>query len=365
MNKRDAYLWLKSIDKVTDKVITSIQENGIEIEKLMDYSNKEILEIKNINLNIKENIVKYKSHEYLDKIKGNINKTKTNYICIEDKNYPKNLKNIYNPPKILFYKGNIDIINENINIAMVGARKCTQYGSNCAKKIGKELSEYDINIISGLAIGIDYYSHIGCLEGSSKAVAILGSPVDNILPRTNLKLADKILEDGGVIISEFYTNDKVYPSNFVQRNRIISGISDGIVVVEAAKKSGSLITVDYGLEQGKNIFAVPGNINSCMSEGCHNIIKLGAKLINNVEDILEEYNIMNSIKQNNEINKLNELSPQQKLIINEIKNKGTLNIDEICDNTNINIKNMNVIINELIINDLIIENDNNNYSLNT
>ncbi len=365
MIRKDAYLWLKSIEGVSDLVIKSIEENNVKIEEIIDLSDSSINKLKNINSNIKKNIVKYKSHVYLDELKYKLNKSNIEYICIEDKEYPKNLKNIYNPPKVLFYKGNIGIINNNLSVAMVGARKCTQYGSSCAQAIGKKLSENNINIISGLAIGIDYYSHIGCLQGNSKAIGVIGSSLDNILPKANLKLSEKILSNGGVILSEYNIGTKVYPSNYVHRNRIISGISDGVLVVEAAKKSGALITVDYALDQGKNVFAIPGNINSLMSEGCHNIIKLGAKLVNNIEDILEEYEIENVINKNNNFRfNYEELNEKGKVIIESIKNKGSLNIDEICDNTKIDIKYVNSILNELIIKDIIIESENEKYSLN-
>ena len=258
MNINDAYLWLKSIDGITNNNINQIESNNIDIKDLINFSDKEIYNLKNINTNIKENIVKYKSLTYLEEIKSSLEKEFIKYVSIHDESYPSNLKNIYDAPKILFYKGNLDVLKNNINLAMVGSRKCTQYGINCAKNISKSLSDMGINIISGLAIGIDTYSHIGCLEGKGKTVAVIGSSLDNILPKRNIKLAQKILDDGGLILSEYNIGSTVYPSNYVHRNRILSGISDGVIVVEAAKKSGALITVDYALDQGKNVFSVPG-----------------------------------------------------------------------------------------------------------
>lgn len=257
MNINDAYLWLKSIEGVTNNNINQIESNNIDIKDLINFSDKEIYNLKNINTNIKENIVKYKSLTYLEEIKSNLEKKFIKYVSIYDESYPSNLKHIYDAPKILFYKGNLDVLKNNINLAMVGSRKCTQYGINCAKNISKSLSDVGINIISGLAIGIDTYSHIGCLEGKGKTVAVIGSPLDNILPRRNIKLAQKILDDGGLILSEYNIGSAVYPSNYVHRNRILSGISDGVIVVEAAKKSGALITVEYALDQGKNVFSIP------------------------------------------------------------------------------------------------------------
>ena len=368
MNINDAYLWLTSIKGITNNNINQIESNNIDIKELINFSDNEIYNLKNINTNIKKNIVKYKSLIYFDEVKSKLEKEFINYVSIYDKSYPSNLKHIYDAPKILFYKGNLDILKNNINLAMVGSRKCTQYGINCAKNISKKLSDKGINIISGLAIGIDSYSHIGCLEGKGKTIAVIGSSLDNILPKKNVKLAQKILDDGGLILSEYNIKSVVYPSNYVHRNRILSGISDGVIVVEAAKKSGALITVDYALEQGKNVFSVPGNINSCMSEGCHKIIKEGAMLVHSIEDILNEYKINNikDLKKYDNINydKIN-LDKKSIEILRLIKDNGILNIDEICDNTKMEVKYVNTILNKLVLKDLLIEINNQVYSLNT
>lgn len=365
MDKKDIYLWLKSISGITKKNLEIIENSVDNICDLINLSDQEIYDLQNINLNIKENIVKYKSHSYLNSIKEALYKKSIKYICIDDKEYPKKLKEIYNPPKLLFYKGDINILNNELNIAMVGSRKCTPYGINCTKNISNQLSNLGINIISGLAIGIDSYSHIGCMNGKGKTVAVLGSSVDNPLPKQNLKLADKILENGGLLLSEYNINSYVIPSNFLNRNRIISGISDGVVVVEAAQKSGALITVEFALEQGRNVFAVPGNINSQMSKGCHKIIKEGAKLIEDIDDILSEYNIIsiNSDKNGKNYDNIN-LSAECIQIIEAIKHQGSLHIDGICDYTGMEIKKVNTILSRLELNDLIVEMNNKVYSLN-
>ena len=142
-----------------------------------------------------------------------------------------------------------------------------------------------------MAKGIDSYSHIGCLNAIGKTIAVLGSGFYNIYPKENIKIAKQIVENGGVIISEYEPNEKPRKENFPSRNRIISGISNGVVVVEAKEKSGTFITVDLALEQGKNIFAVPGNILSKNSQGTNELIKQGAKMVTKVEDIIEEYKI--------------------------------------------------------------------------
>lgn len=364
MEKRDIYLWLKSIKGVTNNTIELIENNFLNIENLINASDKEIYDLKNINTNIKENIVKYKSLAYLDKIKENLYNKSIEYICSEDENYPANLKHIYDAPKVLFYKGDINIAN-NMGLTMVGSRKPTDYGIHCAKNISKKLSDAGINIISGLAIGIDSCCHLGAIEGRSKTISVFASSVDNPLPKSNIKLANKILDDGGLILSEYNIGENVYRSNFANRNRIMSGISSGVIVVEAAEKSGSLITVEFALEQGKNVFAVPGNINSYMSKGCHKIIKEGAKLIDGIEDILDEYEITSIEFKENWKNYDNiGLSKESIKVIETLKYKGVLHIDEICDNTRMEIKSVNTILSELVLNDVLIEMNNKKYSLN-
>lgn len=360
MNKKDTYLWLLSIGGVGYRTIEKIEENIGNIENLIDFSNKDILNIKNINLNIKENIVKYKSQTYVDSLKEKLLKHSIGYISKDEKIYPSNLKHIYSSPTILFYKGKVELINE-MSLAMVGSRKPTAYGIWCAQSISEKLSNSGINIVSGLAMGIDAYSHKGCINGKSKTIAVLGSSLENVLPKTNLKLAEKILEDDGLILSEHNVGAPVSPGNYSRRNRIISGISEGVIVVEAATKSGALITVDFALEQGKNVFAIPGNINSQMSEGCHKIIKEGAKLVDDIDDIINEYNIINFNKNSNNSN--NNLSGVQQNIFDIIKSKGSLHIDKICDYSKMDIKDINFILNILEIEGIVVEMRNKIYSV--
>lgn len=208
-------------------------------------------------------------------------------IRITDKKYPRKLKEIYNPPKKLFMLGNAEILN-NIGIAIIGSRKCSKYGIEMSQKFAYELAKHNINIISGLARGIDTYSHIGCLKANGKTIAVLGSGFNNLYPPENIGLANNILSKGGVIITEYEPNVKPLPKNFPMRNRIISGLSEVIIVIEATKKSGTSITVDFALEQGKEVYALPGNINQITSNGTNELIKQGAKPITTIQDVLED-----------------------------------------------------------------------------
>ncbi len=202
--------------------------------------------------------------------------------------YPKQLREIYNPPKRIYAIGNIEILNK-VGIAIVGSRKATEYGKKVAFRLSKDLSERDIVTISGLAKGIDSHAHIGSLNvQNGKTIAVLGSGIKVIYPKENIELARQILRKGGCIISEYPPDDTPNKSNFPERNRIISGLSKGVVIVEASEKSGALITADFALEQGREVFAVPGNIYSTTSVGTNKLIQQGAKLVMAVEDILSE-----------------------------------------------------------------------------
>lgn len=209
-------------------------------------------------------------------------------ISIFDKEYPKSLKNIYDPPMKLYVMGDYSILN-NFKIAVIGCRKCSKYGEMCTKYFSSNLAKKDITIISGLAKGIDSFAHNSCIDVGGKTIAVIGSGLDIIYPEENKWLYEKIVKTGGAIISEYPLGTKPLKYHFPARNRIISGLSDGVLVVEAKEKSGTLITVDFALEQGKNIFVVPGNINSLNSNGTNRLIQEGAKLVENISDILEEY----------------------------------------------------------------------------
>lgn len=209
-------------------------------------------------------------------------------IKIKDKEYPEKLKNIENPPKQIYVLGNISILND-FSISIVGCRLCSEYGKMMAQSIAYNLSKYNINIVSGLALGIDTNAHKGCLMNNGKTIAVLAHGLDMIYPTQNTDLANRIIESGGAIISEYPVGIKPKRENFPERNRLISGLSNGVVVIEAKERSGALITVERALEQGKDIFAIPGNINSTNSIGTNNLIKEGAKITTCVNDILEEY----------------------------------------------------------------------------
>ena len=208
------------------------------------------------------------------------------FISKEDADYPDKLRNIYSAPYALYLKGRLPR-KENKVIAVIGARECSPYGMEMTKYLAGAIAAQGIHIISGLARGVDAYAHQGALFAGGVTYAVMGCGIDICYPRENINLYMDMQREGG-IISEYAPNIKPFAGNFPMRNRIISGLSDGIVIIEAKEKSGSLITVDYGLDQGKDIYALPGRATDRLSEGCNNLIKLGAKMVTSPKDILED-----------------------------------------------------------------------------
>jgi DNA processing protein len=250
-------------------------------------------------------------------------------ISIENENYPKRLREIKDPPKILYYLG--EIKSEEDCFAIVGARKCTNYGKEIAYRIASDLAEAGLTIVSGFAPGIDTIAHKAVIEKGERTIVVLGTGLDekSIYPKSNLKLIDKILEFGGCLISEFPPGTPGAKYTFPQRNRIISGLSLGVLVVEARMQSGALITANYAKEQGKKVFAVPGSIFSQTSKGCHFLIKNGAKLVENAEDILRELGIRRLEVKEKEIKGK---TPEESLIL-EVLKEGALDVEKIIEKT--------------------------------
>lgn len=280
------WIWLSRIKDITaikknmllnkyKKPETIWNLNKTELESCKYLTEKNISDI--LNIKYRENLQKYE--KYL--IENNIK-----IININDEIYPSKLNNIYDKPVVLYAKGNLKLLNSS-SIAMVGCRECSIYGKSVAKELAYKLAKNRKCIISGLAKGIDANAHIGALAVNGRTIAVLGSGLNNIYPTENKPLANEILKRNGLLISEYIIDATAEKKNFPERNRIISGLSDGIVVIEAKEKSGALITVDFGLEQGKDIFAVPGNINSKNSAGTNELLKQGANLVTDYRDIID------------------------------------------------------------------------------
>lgn len=210
------------------------------------------------------------------------------FVTQEEEEYPERLRSCADAPCYLYYKGVLPKKDE-LFLAIIGARKCTPYGLETAKILAKSLCAEGIGIASGLALGVDCAAHEGALLNGGRTVAVLGCGVDRCYPEANRRIYEQILNSGGAILSEYPPGTPPLPCFFPQRNRIIAGICAGIVVTEARKKSGTLITVSLGLDYGRNIYAVPGRVTDVLSEGCNYLIREGAKPVLSSKDILEDY----------------------------------------------------------------------------
>lgn len=339
MTLKEYWFWLCNLEQIGIKKIQLLLEffgtpeeiyrdngNGLDQVKLLSVTDKETILRSKIKERIQENYAKLAS-------KG------IYFVTKDEDQYPSQLHNIYNPPYGLYIKGRLPR-EDRISIAIVGARNCSDYGRETARYLAGELAGHGIQIISGLARGIDGYAHEGALAAGGSTFGIEGCSVDICYPKENFNLYMNMQNSGG-IISEYGLNCNPKPYNFPMRNRLISGLSDGILVIEAKEKSGSLITADMGLEQGKNIYAVPGRCMDFLSSGCNNLIKMGAKLVTGPEDILEDYglnykNCKNQLKKNDKL-----LETKEKIVyaclsflpkhMNEIAGETNLSIAELTE----------------------------------
>ena len=245
-------------------------------------------------------------------------------ITMEDSSYPERLRKIKKPPKQLYILGDESLLNGE-NLAIIGSRKCTEYGKKQAKKFASELSMEGINIVSGMAVGIDGIAHRACIEANGKTIAVLGSGFNHIYPKENIELFYRILETGGAVISEYAPNIEADGRNFPERNRIVSGISLGVLVVEAAYRSGTSITAQCARKQKKRIYCIPSSVESNKGVGIAKLVEKGAKLVLKPQDILKDYKIektanFKQIKMNNFMER--QIPDKYKKIYNLINKEG-------------------------------------------
>lgn len=338
MNKissREILIWLNSLN-IGNKNIEKIME---QVPQLMDFwnlSTHEIYNLKDIKPNIKDKIIQNRNEDYFNRLFIAIDKHNIDITTIFDKDYPNRLNYIYDSPKVLYRKGKFSNKDE-LSMAIVGSRKATSYGKWATEKFVKELVKLDVTIVSGLALGIDGIAHRAALEEGGRTIGVLGNGLDTIYPKKNKDIYENIPQNGA-IITEYFLGVPPLAYNFPQRNRIISGISLGVIVIEAKEKSGSLITANHALEQGKEVFALPGNINSIFSKGTNKLIKDGAKLIMDIDDILEEVYELQSkmIEKKVEDIDVSGLSPLELKVFDLIK-EGPIHCDSIAFNTGLDI----------------------------
>ncbi|SHH67506.1 DNA processing protein [Anaerosphaera aminiphila DSM 21120] len=294
MTYRQFLIYLNAIGIRNDeieKIETYIEDYSIDYEEIFKDSVLDDLRNKFTPKLIQK--LKRKDKKALINLNTYCEKNKIEVITASDLTYPERLKNIENYPRVLYLKGKLDIL-DSVSISVVGARKHTSYGESVLNYFVDELSKLNVTIVSGMAYGVDGLAHRRSLENKNKTIAVLGNGVDKIYPMKNAKLYSDIIENGAVL-SEYPVGTEPLPFRFPERNRIISGISLATIVIEAKAKSGSLITARVAAEQGKEVFSVPGNIDSLYSEGTNMLIRDGATPLLSIEDILE---VIPEIKKN-------------------------------------------------------------------
>ena len=267
----------------------------------------------------------------------------TKIIDLENEKYPEKLRNIQKPPKQLYVLGDENILNTK-SVAIIGSRVCTPEGAKLAENFAKELSKKGICIISGMARGIDTSAHIGALKAGGKTVAVLGSGFNHIFPAENIGLFSKIIENGGAVVTEYKEDTKPSQNGFVQRNRIVSGLSDGVLIIEAKHRSGTAITASFARSQGKKIFCIPHGLEQREGIGTNRQIKMGAKLVTEAQEIIEELKMeVKEIK--NEEKNIEILNvPKEYMPVYKYITENPINVDVICKKTKLEISRVNYLL---------------------
>lgn len=285
MNQLVYQYWLLSNDVISSFRKIQLIEYFYNSFNIYNASKKELLDSQILKEDVIDAFIASREDNDIFKEYEAFYKSPFEFITMESENYPQKLINIYDGAYGFFYNGKLPDFNN--CVSLVGARRCSAYGKKVANDLSNKLAKEGFTIISGMARGIDTYSHRGCLDGGGKTVAVLGSGCDVIYPSENYRLYEEIIINGAVI-SEYKMGTAPLAANFPRRNRIVSALSDVVIVIEAREKSGSLITADLALDQGKDIYVVPGRIGDSLSLGCNRLISQGAGIIYSVDDFVKE-----------------------------------------------------------------------------
>lgn len=352
ISERDIIIWLNS-KGVSNKSIEQLREYFTDLRAMFS-TNKRFIDYQDVNHKIFKKIPRNINQNEIDDYIESLKSQNIEIITILDNDYPKSLRDIYDKPMVLYKKGTL-IEEDELSIGIVGSRKTTAYGRWACEKFTKELVALGVTIVSGIAMGIDTVAHGTALEAGGRTIGVIGSGLDIVYPKSNERLYERIITRGA-ILSEFPLGTPPLAYNFPQRNRIISGLVCGIIVVEAKEKSGSLITAHHGLDQGKDVFAIPGNINSIYSKGTNKLIKDGAIPLLDMDDILNEIYELKMIKEKSKVEKLvnMDLSETERQLI-KIINEGPTHCDTLVNITGINISQITSILTILEIKGLIKE----------
>lgn len=353
LTNREILIWLNALN-ISSRNIDKIMAQVPDLKTILTMKSSELYKLKGIRNNIIEKIIEYRKPDYIYGQISKLRENKIDAITILDKDYPESFYHIYDSPKVIYKKGSIED-GDKLAIGLVGSRRSTQYGQWATEKFVEELVKLDVTIISGLAMGIDAVAHRAALAAGGRTIAVLGNGFATMYPSRNKSLYKEIPQHGA-IITEYPYDVPPLAYNFPQRNRLISGLALGVIVIEAQEKSGSLITAHHALEQGKEVFALPGNINSVFSRGTNKLIKDGAKILMDIDDIIEEiYELREKIKENKkeEIDYTALSSLEAKIM--EIISEGPVHADIIAAKTGIDIATVSGILTILEIKGLIKE----------
>lgn len=328
---------LKNVPGIGDLLFKRLIDRFNSPELVLEATQKDLIEVEGITPRLAAAIKQYKIGDSVKRDLDLVVQKRYNIVTMTDIEYPPLLLQIPDPPPFLYVFGRL---NGSIrNIAVVGSRNATRYGISTTRRLCQDLVKLKMTIASGMAVGIDSAAHQGALTGKGNTIAVLGSGLERIYPEQNRKLFHQIAENGAVV-SEFPLKTEPDAHNFPRRNRIISGISLGTVVVEATKRSGSLITARLAAEQNRDVFAVPGSIQSFKSTGTHTLIKQGAKLVEHAQDIMEELSHMIKTSAgkdkpaDNKTTGISRLSPDERLVFESLE-PYPVHIDDIARNLSI------------------------------
>lgn len=330
------WIALSSIEEISSNFIQKLYNHFGDIEKA--FNANDLSAIDGLNVKKAEEFLRLRDKIDPDKALSEVEKRGIKFLTYEDVDYPYLLKNIDNPPSVLYYKGDLKNCNLEKTLAVVGSRRATSYAKDALTKVLKELSGTDICIVSGLASGIDSTAHRAAIDNNLKTIGVIASGFDFTYPASNKDLYKTIEEGYGAVVTEYFPTFEPIKFRFPQRNRIVSGLSYGTLVAEASLKSGALITANLTLEQGRELMCIPGLITNPNTEGIYKLLKNGATMVTCAEDILEALNWEVKIEQQNLFN-LPDLSEDEQRIYEalEIEDKG---VDELQAYTRLNIDNL-------------------------
>ena len=288
--KQKFWIAFSSIEQTDSAFVRSLYEYFGDIERAFNCSKKDLCNIEGLNIKKAESFLRLRDRVDVDKAFDEVEKRGVNVLSFDDDNYPKMLKEIHNPPVVLYYKGDLFSCNLDRTVAFVGSRKASTNGKDSVRRIISDFRNTDICIVSGLAEGIDAASHRAALDNNLKTIGVIASGFDFKYPSSNKDLYEKLENGCGVVVTEYYPTFEPIKFRFPQRNRIVTGLSYGTVVGEAALKSGALISANLTLEQGRELMCIPGSINNKNTEGVFKLLKNGATMVTSGEDILNTLN---------------------------------------------------------------------------